>query len=107
MKDVSKFGVVSVTKKHCSTSLVNEVELQAHIPQESKPGVTLQLTRKTIVDFQPKIERRVRIHGSDILPDGNIVYSIHATCALNLITTFLSFIDIVLVDNENLYRTCA
>jgi benzoyl-CoA reductase/2-hydroxyglutaryl-CoA dehydratase subunit BcrC/BadD/HgdB len=40
VKDVSKFGVVSVTKNHCSTSLVNEVELQAHIPQESKPGVT-------------------------------------------------------------------
>ena len=49
--------------------------MQAHIPQESKPGVTLQLTRKTIVDFQPKIERRVRIHGSDILPDGNIVFA--------------------------------
>ena len=24
VKDVSKFGVVSVTKKHCSTSLVKE-----------------------------------------------------------------------------------
>ena len=32
VKDVSKFGVVSVTKKHCSTSLVKEVELQVHIP---------------------------------------------------------------------------
>jgi Na+/H+ antiporter NhaC len=31
VKDVSKFGVVSVTKKHCSTSLVNEAELQAQI----------------------------------------------------------------------------
>ena len=27
VKDVSKFGVVSVTEKHCSTSLVKEVEL--------------------------------------------------------------------------------
>jgi hypothetical protein len=32
VKDVSKFGVVSVTKKHCSTSLVKEVKLQAQIP---------------------------------------------------------------------------
>jgi hypothetical protein len=29
VKDVSKFGVVSVTEKHCSTSLVKEVEMQA------------------------------------------------------------------------------
>jgi hypothetical protein len=36
VKDVSKFGVVSVTKKHCSTSLVKEAELHAQIPQESK-----------------------------------------------------------------------
>jgi hypothetical protein len=38
--DVSKFGVVSVTKKHFSTSLVKEAELHAQIPQESKLGVT-------------------------------------------------------------------
>jgi hypothetical protein len=30
VKDVSKFGVVSVTEKHCSTSLVKEAELQQH-----------------------------------------------------------------------------
>jgi hypothetical protein len=35
MKAVSKFGIVSVTKKHCSASLVQESELQAQIPQES------------------------------------------------------------------------
>jgi hypothetical protein len=42
VKDVSKFGVVSVTEKHCSTSLVKEVELQAQIPQENKLGVIPQ-----------------------------------------------------------------
>ena len=73
--DVSKFGVVSVTTKHCSTSLVKEVEFQAQIPQENKLGVTPQLTKKTIVDFQPKVGRRVRIHGSDILPDGKLVFA--------------------------------
>jgi hypothetical protein len=67
--------VLYLLQKYCSTNLVKEVELQAHIPQESKLGVTLQLTKKTIVDVQPKIERRVRIHGSDILPDGNIVFA--------------------------------
>jgi hypothetical protein len=36
VKDVSKFGAVSVTKKHCSTSLVKEAELQAQIPEEIK-----------------------------------------------------------------------
>ena len=75
VKDVSKFGVVSVTKKHCSTSLVKETELQAHIPEESKPGVTPQLTKKMIVDFQPKVERRIRITGCDILPDGKFVFA--------------------------------
>jgi hypothetical protein len=33
-------------------------------------------------------------------------YSISAPCAQNVITTFLSFINIVLVYNENLYITC-
>ena len=75
VKDVSKFGVVSVTEKHCSTSLVKEVELQAHIPQESKSDVTPQLTKKTTVDFHPMVVRRVRIHGSDILPDGKLVFA--------------------------------
>ena len=51
VKDVSKFGVVSVTKKHCSTSLVKENALQAHIPQESKLGVTPQLTKKNNCHF--------------------------------------------------------
>jgi hypothetical protein len=31
MKDVSKFGVLYVTEKHCCTSLVKEVEMQAQI----------------------------------------------------------------------------
>jgi hypothetical protein len=65
IEDVSKFGVVSVTTKHCSTSLVKIVAFQAQIPQENKLGVTSQLTKKTIVDFQPKVGRRIRIHGSD------------------------------------------
>jgi hypothetical protein len=51
VKDVPKFGVLSVTKKHCCTSLVKEAESQAHIPQESKLGVTPQLTRKTTVNL--------------------------------------------------------
>jgi hypothetical protein len=55
VKDVSKFGVVSVTKKHCSTSLVKEAESQAHIPQESKLGDIPQLKRKTTVNFQTKV----------------------------------------------------
>jgi hypothetical protein len=42
VKDVSTFAAVSITKKHCSSSLVKEAELQAQIPQESKPGVTPQ-----------------------------------------------------------------
>jgi hypothetical protein len=75
VKDVSKFGVVSVTKKHCSTSLVKEAELQAQIPEEIKLGVTPKLTRKANVDFQPKVKRRVCIHGSDILPDGKLVFA--------------------------------
>jgi hypothetical protein len=75
VKDVSKFGVVSVTKKHCSTSLVKEAELQAQIPEEIKLGVTPKLTRKANVDFQPKVKGRVCIHGSDILPDGKLVFA--------------------------------
>jgi hypothetical protein len=66
---VSKFAVVSVTKKHCSTSLVKEAELQAHIPQESKMCVATQLTKKTTVNFQTEVNRLVRIKGCDILPD--------------------------------------
>jgi hypothetical protein len=61
VKNVSKFGVVSVTKRHCSTSLVKEAELQAQIPEEIKLGVTPKLTRKANVDFQPKVKGRVCI----------------------------------------------
>jgi long-subunit fatty acid transport protein len=67
VKDVSKFGVVSVTKKHCSTSLVKEVKLQAQIPQDSKLGVARQLTKKTTVNFQTWDKRPVAITGFDIL----------------------------------------
>ena len=52
VKYISKFGDVSVTKKHLSTSLVKEAELQTQIPQESKLGVTPQLTMKMAVNFQ-------------------------------------------------------
>jgi hypothetical protein len=62
IEDVSKFGVVSVTTKHCSSSLVEKVAFQAQIPQENKLGVTPQITKKTIVDFQPMVGRRIRIH---------------------------------------------
>jgi hypothetical protein len=75
VKDVSKFGVVSVTKKHCSTSLVKESESQAQIPQESKQGVTPQITRKTTVDVQAKVKGSVWITGCDILPDGKLVFT--------------------------------
>ena len=75
MKAVSKFGIVSVTKKHCSTSLVQESELQAQIPQESKLGVTPQLTKKTTVNFQTNDKGNIRIAGCDILPDGKLVFA--------------------------------
>ena len=75
VKDVSKVGVVPVTKKHCSTSLVKEDELQAHIPQESKLGVIPQLTRKTTVNFQTKDKGIIRIADCDILPDGKLVFA--------------------------------
>ena len=75
MKDVSKFGIVSVTKKHCSTSLKKEAELQAQIPQESKLGVTPQLTKKTTVNFQTKDKGNTNIVGCDILPDGKLVFT--------------------------------
>jgi selenophosphate synthetase-related protein len=55
VKDVSKFGIVYATEKHCSTSLVKEVELEAQIPQENKLDVIPQLTRKTTVNFQTHI----------------------------------------------------
>ena len=74
MKDVSKFGVVSVTEKHCSTSLVKEVEMQAQIPLENKLGVMPQLTRKTTVNFQTKDKKRVFIAGCHILPDGKLLF---------------------------------
>jgi hypothetical protein len=61
-------------KKHSSTSLVKEAELQAQIPQESKLGVIPQLTRKTTVNFQTKNKWRVCITGCDILPDGKQVF---------------------------------
>jgi hypothetical protein len=75
VKDVSKFGVVYVTEKHCSTSLVKEVELQAQVPQENKLDVIPQLTRKTTVNFQAKEQKCVRISGCDILPDGKLVFT--------------------------------
>ena len=74
VKDVSKFGVVYVTEKHCSTSLVKKVELQAQIPQENKLDVIPQLTRKTTVNFQTKDKKCVFISGCDILPDGKLVF---------------------------------
>jgi hypothetical protein len=55
VKEVPKFGVVSVTKKHCSTSLVKEAELQVQILEEIKLAVTPKLTRKANIDFQPKV----------------------------------------------------
>ena len=73
VKDVSIFGVVSATKKHCSISLVKEAELQAQIPQENQLGVTPQLTRKTTVNVQTQVKRRFKIEGCDILPDGKLL----------------------------------
>jgi hypothetical protein len=75
LKDVSIFGVVSVTKKQCSTSLAKEAELQAQIPQESKLGVTPQLTKKTTINFQTRDKRPVAITGFDILPGGKLVFA--------------------------------
>ena len=74
-KDVSKFGVVSVTKKHCSTSLVKEAESQAQIPRESKLGVTPQLKRKTTVNLQTKDMGRFGIICCDILPDSKLGFT--------------------------------
>ena len=68
VKDISKFGVVSVSKKHCSTSLTTGAELEAHI---SLP----QLTRKTSVNFQARTRGRVCINGCDILPNGKLVFA--------------------------------
>ena len=75
MKDVSKFGGVSVTEKHCSTLLVKEAELQAQIPEENKLSVTPQLNRKMTVNLQTNDTRSVRITGCDILPDGKLVFT--------------------------------
>jgi hypothetical protein len=75
VKDVSKFGVVYVTEQHCIASLVKEAELQAQIPQESKLGVTSQLTIKVTVNFSTKDKGSVRIAGCDILPDGKLVFT--------------------------------
>jgi hypothetical protein len=75
VRDVSKFGVVYVTEKHCSTSLVKKVELQVQIPQENKLGVIPQFTRKTTVNFQTRDKKSVFISGCDILPDGKLVFA--------------------------------
>ena len=75
VKYVSTFGTVSITKKHCSSSLVKEAELQAQIPQESKLGVTPQLTRKTTVNFQTGVNGHVCIKGCDIMPDGKLIFA--------------------------------
>ena len=72
MKDVSKFGGVSVTEKHCSTLLVKEAELQEQIPEENKLSVTPQLKRKMTVNLQTNDTRSVRIPGCDILPMANL-----------------------------------
>jgi hypothetical protein len=74
VKDVSKFGGVSVTEKHCSTLLVKEAELQAQIPEENKLSVTPQLKRKMTVNLQTNDTRSVRITGCDILLDGKLVF---------------------------------
>jgi hypothetical protein len=44
------------------------------IPQESKLGVTPQLTKKTTVNFQTKDKGNIRIAGCDILPDGKLLF---------------------------------
>ena len=75
VKDVSKFGVVYVTEKHCSTSLVKKVELQAQIPQENKLDAIPQLTRKTTVNFPTKVKKCVFISGCVILPDGKLLFT--------------------------------
>ena len=74
VKDVSKFGGVAVTEKHCSTLLVKEAELQAQIPEENKLSVTPQLKRKMTVNLQTNDTGSVRITGCDILPDGKLVF---------------------------------
>ena len=75
MTYISTFGAVSITKKHCSSSLVKEAEWQAQIPQESKLGVTPQLTRKTTVNFQTGVNGHICIKGCDILPDGKLIFA--------------------------------
>jgi hypothetical protein len=55
VKEVSKFGVVSVTEKHRSTSLVKEVELQAQIPQENKLGVHHNSQGRRLSIFKQRI----------------------------------------------------
>ena len=75
VKDVSKFGVVYATEKLSITSLVKEAELQAQISQESKLGVTSQLTIKGTVNFPTKDKGSVRITVCDILPDGKLVFT--------------------------------
>jgi hypothetical protein len=47
----------------------------AQIPQESKLGVTPQLTRKTTINFQTRVNRHVCIQGCDILPDGKLIFA--------------------------------
>jgi hypothetical protein len=56
------------------TNTFFKVELQAQIPQENKPGVMSQLTRKTTINFQTKDKKRVFIAGCDILPDGKLLF---------------------------------
>ena len=75
IEDVSKFGVVSVAKKHCSTSLVKEAEFQAQTPQERKLAVISQLKRKVTVYFPTNDKGSVCITGCDILPDGKLVFT--------------------------------
>jgi selenophosphate synthetase-related protein len=64
VKDVSKFGVVSVTEKHCSTSLVKEAELHAQIPQESKLG-----TRHFVYSYERLEITSIFLYFIHILPN--------------------------------------
>jgi hypothetical protein len=75
VKDVFTFGVISVTNKHCSSSLMKAAELQAQIPQESKLDVTPELTKRTTVNFPTDNTGCVCLRGCDILPDGKLVFA--------------------------------
>jgi hypothetical protein len=54
---------------------VKGTELLAQMPQESKLGITPQLTRKTTVNFHTEAKGRVGIIGCDILPNAKLVFT--------------------------------